>query len=88
MLTLYFCLDDKAPILRYWPAVPRIGEMVSLPELGGNLRPLKVHDVIWEGFDDPSVTVWVQQAKIEHGVSDQSANGLQRNRFQHLDLAR
>jgi len=74
MLTLYFCMDENAPVLRYWPSAPRIGDTVSLPELGGNLNPVKVYDVVWEGFDHPTISVWVHHAKVEHGVADQAAN--------------
>jgi hypothetical protein len=61
MLSIYFCLDDNAPVLRCWPSAPRIGETVLLPELGGNLSPLQVFDVVWEGFDEPSVRVHVRR---------------------------
>src|SRR6266446_4611689 len=39
MLTLFFCLDGTKSVMRFWPAVPRIGETIALPELGGNLNP-------------------------------------------------
>jgi hypothetical protein len=68
MLTIYFCLDGQAPVVRCWSSAPRIGDTIALPELGGNLDPLKVYDVIWEGFDQPSVSVYVHHAKIEHQV--------------------
>jgi hypothetical protein len=69
MLTLYFCLDDGPPVVRLWPLAPRIGDTVALPELGGNLNPLEVVDVVWEGFEEPSVSVFVQPARVENGGS-------------------
>jgi hypothetical protein len=78
MLTLYFCLDENAPVLRYWPASPRVGDTISLPEFGGNLNPLKVFDVVWEGFDDPSISVWLHPAKVDHGVTDQTKDAARR----------
>ncbi len=66
MLTLYFCLEDSPPVLRYWAACPRIGDLVALNEFGGTVAPLRVYDVVWEGADDPSVSVYIHQAKIEH----------------------
>jgi hypothetical protein len=48
--------------------VPRIGETIALPELGGNLNPLRVFDVIWEGTIDPMVSVYVHHAKVEHAI--------------------
>ena len=72
MLTLYFCLKDAAPVMRCWPSAPRIGESVALPELGGNLNPLKVYDVIWEGFEEPSVSVYVYHVKVEHPLCSES----------------
>jgi len=66
MLTIYFCLNDHAPVLRYWCSAPRIGDTIALPELGGNLDPLRVYDVIWEGFEEPSISVYVHHAKVDH----------------------
>jgi hypothetical protein len=66
MLTLYFCLEESPPVLRYWPSCPRIGDLVALAELGGNLTPLRVYDVVWEGDVDPSISIYVHHAKIEH----------------------
>jgi hypothetical protein len=68
MLTLYFCLDGARPIMRCWSSVPRIGETVALPELGGNLNPLRVYDVIWEGTVEASVSVYVHHANVEHAI--------------------
>ena len=51
--------------MRYSSSTPRIGDTISLPELGGNLATLKVFDVIWEFGDDPHVNVLVHQAPIQ-----------------------
>ena len=72
MLTLYFCLEGELPVLRTWSAVPRIGETVALPEIGGILEPLRVHDVVWDGGDVPSVSVFVHHAKTEHALRKES----------------
>jgi len=75
MLTLYFCLEGVPSIVRYWTSVPRIGETIALPELGGNLNPVRVYDVIWEGTLDPVVTIYVHRCRIEHSVCrDQVGN--------------
>ena len=71
MVTLYFCLDDNAPVLRYWPFVPRVGDTIVLPEWGGNLNPLRVFDVVCEGYDEPSISVYLTHARREHGGSEQ-----------------
>jgi hypothetical protein len=68
MLTIYFCLDGVKPVLRYWPSAPRIGETIALPELGGNLNPLRVYDVIWEGSLEASVSIYVHHAKVDHAI--------------------
>jgi len=68
MLTLYFCLNGTAPVQRYWCSAPRIGDTVALPELGGNLDPLRVYDIIWEGFEEPCVSVYVHHAKVDHAL--------------------
>jgi hypothetical protein len=41
---LYFCLEGSHAIIREWTSVPRIGDTIALPELGGNLNPLRVYD--------------------------------------------
>ncbi len=62
MVSVFFCFDDRTPVFRTWPAIPRIGDTVSLPELGGNLSPLRVSDVVWEGDDDEqAVTIYLQR---------------------------
>ena len=65
MQSLYFYLAHEAPVLRYSSSIPRIGDTVSLPELGGNLATLKVFDVVWEFGDDPHVNVLVHQSPIQ-----------------------
>ena len=65
MIVIYFCLDEAAPVMRLWPSAPRVGDTISLPELGGNLDPLKVYSVIWEGYDEPSVTVFLHRSRAE-----------------------
>ncbi len=68
MLTLYFCLNGSAAVVRNWPSVPRIGDTIALPELGGNLNTLRVFDVIWEGTVEPTVSVYVHHAKVDHAI--------------------
>jgi hypothetical protein len=68
MLTIHFCLGDKSPVLRYWPSVPRIGDTVALAELGGNLDPLRVYDVIWECAEETTVSVYLHHTKSENPV--------------------
>jgi len=66
MITLYFCLDDYAPIMRLWPFIPRVGDYITLPELGGNLNRLRVFEVVCEGYEDRSVSVYLHHARTEH----------------------
>ena len=68
MLVLYFCLNDRPPVIRYWSSAPRIGDTIALPELGGNLDPLRVYDVIWEGTDEATVSIYVHHAKVDHAM--------------------
>jgi hypothetical protein len=79
MMTLYFCLDGAASVQRNWPFVPRIGEAIALPELGGNLNPLRVYDVIWEGTIEPIVSIYVHHAKIGHTVRNDVPHRSQHN---------
>lgn len=79
MHTLYFCLDG-APVTRLWPSVPRIGETIALPELGGNLNPLRIFDIIWEGTLEPMVSVYVHHAKVQHAICNHVPHSSQRNR--------
>jgi hypothetical protein len=62
MQSLYFYLAHEAPVMRYSSSTPRIGDTVSLPELGGNLATLKVFDVVWEFGDNPHVNVLIHQS--------------------------
>jgi hypothetical protein len=65
VVTLYFYWEEYAPVTRYWPFVPRIGDTIVLPELGGILNGLRVHDVVCEGFDEPSVSIFLHDARRE-----------------------
>lgn len=65
MVTLYFCLDDNAPVMRCWSFVPRVGDVIALPELGGNLKRLKVFEVVCEGYEEPSVSVYLHHARTD-----------------------
>ena len=65
MRSLHFYLAHEAPVLRYSSSIPRIGDTVSLPELGGDLATLKVFDVVWEFGDDLHVNVLVHQLPIQ-----------------------
>ena len=65
MQSLFFYLAHEAPVLRYSSSIPRIGDTVSLPELGGNPATLKVFDVVWEFGDDPHVNVLVHRSPIQ-----------------------
>jgi hypothetical protein len=65
MQSLFFYLKNEAPVPRYSSSIPRIGDTVLLPELGGNLTTLKVFDVVWEFGDDPHVNVLVHQSPIQ-----------------------
>jgi hypothetical protein len=66
MVSLYFCLDDCAPVMRCWPFVPRVGDVIVLPELGGNLNRLKVFEVVCEGDDEPSISVYLHHAPTDY----------------------
>jgi hypothetical protein len=61
MQSLYFHLELAAPVVRYSSSTPRIGDTISLPELGENLGTLKVFDVIWQFGDSPRVDVILHQ---------------------------
>jgi hypothetical protein len=82
MLPVYFCLDDQLPVMRYWSHTPRIGETITLPELGGSLNPLKVFEVVWDGIEEPSVSIYLHRAGIDHGTGDSLTNDLRRERFE------
>ena len=68
MPTIYFCLRGAETVIRHWSAIPRIGNTVALPELGGNLNPLRVLDVVWDGTIEPVITVYVSQITAEHAI--------------------
>ena len=61
MVNLYFCYDDKVGVKRSWAVVPRVGDSIALVELAGNLGPLVVSDVVWEGDGVPVATVFVKK---------------------------
>jgi hypothetical protein len=65
MQSLYFYLAHEAPVLRYSSSIPRIGDTILLPELGGDLASLKVFDVVWEFGDKPHVNVLVHHSSAQ-----------------------
>ncbi len=69
LVTLYFCLDDFAPVMRSWSYVPRIGDTIALPELGGNLQRLKVYEVVCDGCDEPIISIYLHRVRREHDRS-------------------
>jgi hypothetical protein len=81
VLTLYFCLDGAASVTRYWSSAPRIGETIALPELGGNLNLLRVFDVIWEGTIEPTVSIYVHRAKVDHAICSEAPRRSGSNSF-------
>lgn len=81
MPTIYFCLDGYSAVIRQWSSIPRIGETIALPELGGNLNPLRVYDVIWEGTLEPVVSVYVHHTKVEHAVNHDVPRASRRDGF-------
>jgi hypothetical protein len=62
MLTMYFCYEGRDPIIRCWPAIPRIGDTVALPELEDEGESFKVIDVVWEGDDEPTLSVYLKRS--------------------------
>jgi hypothetical protein len=63
MLTMYFCYDGQEPIIRCWPAIPRIGDTVALPELEDKGDSFKVADVLWEGDDhEPTLSIHLKRS--------------------------
>ena len=78
MMTLYFCLDGAKSVARDWQSVPRIGETIALPELGGNLNLLRVYDVIWEGTIEPIVSIYLRHAKVDHALCHDWPHGMRR----------
>ena len=71
MVTLYFYWKDYAPVMRAWSFVPRIGDTIALPEFGGNLHRLAVYDVVCEGYDEPSISIYLHQVQTDRDHSDQ-----------------
>lgn len=63
MLTMYFCVDGHDPVLRCWSAIPRIGDTVALPELEAQGDSFKVVDVMWEGDDEPTLSIHLKRAE-------------------------
>lgn len=68
MVNLYFCYDDKVGVQRSWTVVPRVGDSSALAELSGNLGPLVVSDVVWEGDGQPVATVFVSKRQAKAGA--------------------
>jgi hypothetical protein len=62
MLTMYFCYDGRDPVIRCWSAIPRIGDTVALSELGEEGTSFKVTDVVWEGDDEPALSIYLKRA--------------------------
>jgi hypothetical protein len=83
MLTLHFCLDGSPAVVRHWSSVPRIGDTISLLELGGNLNLLRVYDVIWEGAMEPTVCVYVHHCKVDHALCNETPRDFHRNGSSH-----
>ena len=69
MLTMYFCYDGTDPVIRCWPAIPRIGDTVALPELEDVSGLFEVTDVVWEGDHEPALSIYIRPSKLEqhHG---------------------
>jgi hypothetical protein len=63
MLTMYFCCDGHDPVIRCWPEIPRIGDTVALSELEAEGDSFKVVDVMWEGDDEPTLSIHLKRAE-------------------------
>jgi hypothetical protein len=74
MVTIYFCRDDYAPVMRHWPYVPRIGDTIALPEYGGSENQFSVYKVVCEGDGDPTISVYLHPDRTEQDGRF-SANG-------------
>jgi hypothetical protein len=60
---MYFCYDGRDPIIRCWPAIPRVGDTISLPELEEEGDSFRVTDVLWEGEDhEPTLSIHLKRA--------------------------
>ncbi len=62
MLTMYFCLEERDPVIRCWPAIPRIGDTIALPELEDERNLFKVTDVVWEGDHEPTISIYLKRS--------------------------
>jgi hypothetical protein len=62
---MYFCYDGKHPVVRCWPQIPRIGDTVALSELEEVSGLFEVTDVVWEGDDEPALSIYIAQSKLE-----------------------
>ena len=63
MLTMYFCYEGRDPVIRCWPEIPRIGDTVALSELEDEGNSFRVVDVLWEGDDEPTLSIHVKRAE-------------------------
>jgi hypothetical protein len=63
MITMYFCLDGHDPVIRCWSAIPRIGDTVALSELESKGETFKVVDVMWEGEDEPTLSIHLKRSE-------------------------
>jgi hypothetical protein len=69
---MYFCYDGNEPIIRCWPAIPRIGDTIALSELETVSGLFEVTDVVWEGDHDPSLSIYIRQSKLEQHLPGQA----------------
>jgi hypothetical protein len=65
MLMLCFCLDGNPPLLCHSAYRPQIGDTISLSEFDRNLGPLRVTNVVGDGFDNRGVRIRVRQVRTE-----------------------
>jgi hypothetical protein len=63
MLTIYFCYDGRDPIIRCWPSIPRVGDTVALPELESEGDSFTVVDVLWQGDDEPTLSIYLKRSE-------------------------
>ena len=63
MHTMYFCYDGRDPVIRCWSEIPRIGDTVALPELEEEGDSFKVVDVMWEGDDEPTLSIHLKRSE-------------------------
>jgi hypothetical protein len=62
MHTMYFCYEGRDPIIRCWREIPRIGDTVALPELDDEGDSFRVMEVVWEGEDEPTLSIYLKRA--------------------------